>query len=375
MWLTSRAPFDSSQRCVIYVSRDAGSTWEATAEIVSRCGDPWVAIGPEGAAYFTALGQAGMVLHRSLDGGTRWLTTAMSLGRSYDHPSMTVGPAAAGATAPVYVYANQGFMRSGRHRQRLSLARSEDQGATAVRLPPLIPSNLNLNSLAVATTSTGMLVLPFFDFNRPPVPNEEEPPRLERARAWLVTSPDRGVTLSEPMLITEMCLPHQGGFPTLAVDRSDGQWRDRLYFACRIAGGLAVFHSADGGEGWSEPVLVASDSGMESRSVRPAVGMAVSQAGVVGLIWQDRRGDPARRCQHAYFAASADGGTRFSPPVRVSSTPSCPGAMPDSAIAVRFAGGGDYGTIAATADSLFHPVWADGRSGRFQLWTAAIRVR
>ena len=51
------------------------------------------------------------------------------------------------------------------------------------------------------------------------------------------------------------------------------------------------------------------------------------------------------------------------------------GPMADSVIAEWFAGGGDYGRIAAASDSQFHAVWADARKGRFQLWTATIRIK
>ena len=81
MWITARTPFDSSQRCVIYVSRDGGSSWKATAELLPQCGDPFLGIGVNGTAHFVALGLSGMVAHRSADGGDRWITSGLSLGR------------------------------------------------------------------------------------------------------------------------------------------------------------------------------------------------------------------------------------------------------------------------------------------------------
>ncbi len=41
----------------------------------------------------------------------------------------------------------------------------------------------------------------------------------------------------------------------------------------------------------------------------------------------------------------------------------------------RWQNGGDYIGMTADADGVFHPLWADGRSGTYQLYTSAVRVR
>ena len=41
----------------------------------------------------------------------------------------------------------------------------------------------------------------------------------------------------------------------------------------------------------------------------------------------------------------------------------------------RWPDGGDYIGLTADTDGVFHPFWADGRSGTYQLYTAAIRVQ
>jgi hypothetical protein len=42
--------------------------------------------------------------------------------------------------------------------------------------------------------------------------------------------------------------------------------------------------------------------------------------------------------------------------------------------ASRWGNGGDYTGLASDRDGVFHPLWADSRSGTFQAWTARVRV-
>src|SRR5206468_11404156 len=99
----------------------------------------------------------------------------------------------------------------------------------------------------------------------------------------------------------------------LAVDSSGDSRRGWLYLTWLDA--LDGYHqvmaaaSADGGRTWSRPVQV-TDSKTKSDQSNPAI--AVNDAGVVGISWNDRRGDPTDRCYQLFFAASADGGASFS---------------------------------------------------------------
>ena len=94
-----------------------------------------------------------------------------------------------------------------------------------------------------------------------------------------------------------------------------------------------------------------------------------------------------------YFAASLDGGMSFTEPVRVSTVESKPfssaNLLPSAtawggpggelrvgvlSAAGRWLNGGDYIGLTAAADGSFHPVWADARSGSYQVYTARVRV-
>jgi hypothetical protein len=105
---------------------------------------------------------------------------------------------------------------------------------------------------------------------------------------------------------------------------------------------------------------------------------------MVGVAWWDSRNHEGTACWDIYFAASADGGKSFSPGMRVTSETFCPdtpgnvvrsrqgsGVFP---VARRWRFGGDYMGITAAADGRFHLMWADSRTGVYQIWTTAVEV-
>ena len=99
--------------------------------------------------------------------------------------------------------------------------------------------------------------------------------------------------------------------------------------------------------------------------------IAVNGAGVVGVLWYDRREFPAAEGYRPRFAASLDGGASWSPSVAVSTAPNARAAQqgPD-----YLPNGGDTAGLAAAADGRFHALWIDNRTGVQQVWTAAITV-
>jgi hypothetical protein len=122
--------------------------------------------------------------------------------------------------------------------------------------------------------------------------------------------------------------------------------------------------------------------------------VAVSRDGVVGVAWFDGRLAHDSKGYDVYFTASVDGGTKFLPAVRVSTMTSTPAkglnVLPaldvvksetGEKLQIRMtspfsdrATGGDYSSMAVDASNRFHPLWADARSGAWQIYTATIRV-
>ena len=123
---------------------------------------------------------------------------------------------------------------------------------------------------------------------------------------------------------------------------------------------------------------------------QPVVG--VNKDGIVGVTWYDTRDAKEGFQFHEYFTASLDGGNSFLPPVRISSAisnPMGPGNMNMGALTFRhkdtlalslvsagsrWPGGGDYMGLVADKEGVFHPFWADARTGTFQIYTAEVSV-
>lgn len=123
----------------------------------------------------------------------------------------------------------------------------------------------------------------------------------------------------------------------------------------------------------------------------PAI--AASGRGIVGLTWSDGRALKEDGAYRVRFTASLDGGRTFLPSKVVSSevshtfgqgnvTPGPVSFVDHRGIqriaflstAGRFFTGGDFSGLAAGRDGVFHPFWADSRTGTFQAWTTRVRV-
>jgi len=146
--------------------------------------------------------------------------------------------------------------------------------------------------------------------------------------------------------------------------------------------------SRDRGQSWSAPTTIAAGV-TDGDQYQPM--LAVNEQGTVGVTWFDTRG-ASDGAYHEYFTASVDGGETFLPEVRVSTEASLPGGPGNLTLtpsdfrtadswrigllnaAGRWGNGGDYMGLTADAAGVFHPFWADSRSGTFQIWTSRVEV-
>jgi hypothetical protein len=148
-----------------------------------------------------------------------------------------------------------------------------------------------------------------------------------------------------------------------------------------------IGYSDDYGATWSAPRRVHTDS---SSALRIAPTVAVSGTGDVAVLWIESRlhehlsadslGALLRRedsmdCWDVYAAISRDGAATFSSPIRLTPETSCSNAEGNASAGRRFRHGGDYLGLAWDADGALHPLWADSRTGTYQLWTARITVK
>lgn len=366
--------------CSAFLSMDAGRSWNSHDFTVERCIDPWALITSTGELLVAGIeikrdlvGSARfrLVLFRSDDNGETW-TGPLDLGRSHDHEVMIQEP-----NGDVLLVSRRAIRTDeGFPRHTFALLRSRNNGGSFEPVTEVLESNLAQNATGLVRLSDGTLVVTYIDFQRN-VDGFDSQGMLQQPRAWALRSSDGGRSFSTPLLASEGCGSTDGfaGYPALAADTSDGPFRDRLYHLCVRADfdGLALTHSDSRGEIWSAPLRIDGPRAGEGGHVRTPM-LAVNREGVVAAAWYDRRNDPERRCQETYVTYSRDGGATFVEPVRVSDKTSCPESPRNGRVSRSWPMGGDYGSLTASIDGRFHLLWADSRTGLFQLRHATFGI-
>ena len=394
-----------------YVSRDGGLVWDDISfpeQKETGGGDPQVAFTAAGTAIFATLatgpdetGRTRAFLHsyRSEDEGRTW-SGVYNLGASYDHPMLVADRTTGPFAGRLYMSVLYGGIE-----YSLGVFRSEDDGRSWIGPVKFIDGagerGLNVDPMLVF--HDGGIMVPFVDFPFTP----EQTAAWTESRIWTVVSRDGGVTFSEPkagpvkMTGDELREARErtprfmgGSWVMYAVDTSE-RFLDRVYAVwLDYAEGLprvVISWSDDRGSTWSVPKPVVPRGAEGAQQFQAAV--AVNSDGILGLTWYDTRDAPSEFAFHQYFAASLDGGATFTEPHRVSGALSRPlgsgNLLPSPttfggpegelrvallSAASRWVNGGDYMGLTASADGHFHPVWADARSGTYQVYTARVRV-
>ena len=393
-----------------YVSFDGGSTWADVTfpvELEHGGADPQVGFGLTGTAYFVGLSD-GMSFYHSEDGGKTW-SEPLPVGRGHDHEMLvtdhTFGPYA----GRVYITDETDVPGSDEletliMKRRVVLFRSTDDGRSFVGpIEVARGDNTGLAAHNLLVLSDGTLFIPMLSY-----PNYAVDKDADTWRLVFSLSTDGGVSFTEPRPIADIRFGgvnamrkiqksgrvDQMAGPVFAADWQGGRFRDRIYAAwTEVEGGrfrLVSSFSADRGATWSAPAPVDPAAPADASEFQPMV--AVNPDGVLGIFWYSTEGHPQRDRSDIYFTASTDGGQTFLPRRRVSSETSSPygsgnlrpGPYVDAdrglvtayfvSAMSRWPNGGDYIGMTAGSDGIFHPFWADGRSGTYQLYTAAIRV-
>ncbi len=384
-----------------YASMDGGQSWiNARFDEQMRYGggDPQVLFTPQGTALFATLAmtpdengrtRGGMHVYRSEDGGRTWGRPA-DLHWSWDHPQISVDRTAGRYAGRVYIGVLYGYPV-----YRVGIFRSEDDGRTFIGPVEAVngAGKLGINVVNTMVLSDGMLVVPYIDFDFHP-----DRPAQDSSGLWLVTSVNGALTFTQPVHIAQRRVNRDiavNTFPALAADSRSAKYRDQLYAVWPdISTGtprIVFTRSTDRGRSWSAPHPIDAASPAAAWQFQPVI--AVNDSGVVAVTWFDSRDTGDSRHYHEYFTASLDGGASWLPPVRVSTAPSdrygagnvrfTPSAFrstPDSmriaflSPAARWGDGGDYMGLVADTRGVFHPFWADSRTGTFQIMTASVSV-
>ena len=398
--------------CKTYATTDGGVSWVDSSfreQVEFGGGDPQVAFGLHGTAYFTAIAlvkddvgspRGGLFFYRSEDGGKTWEKPA-NLGYSYDHEVMTVDHSFGKYSGRIYVSVLYGPYPE----YTVGVFRSDDDGRTFTGPVDAASGKrvLGINTAKnIVLLSDGTLALPYTDFEY----DEAKAKNAHSSNIWIVTSADGAVTFSQPAKVgvqeinPDPKAPLFQFWPSLAVDTT-GAFKDRLYMVWtdyRSGAYRLVFsYSSDRGKTWSSARPIVDDVPSWVSQYQPE--LAVNKDGVLAITWFDTRNasNHENKEYDEYFAASADGGETFTAPVRVSDQTSVrvgkgnmelqgshfdlqlPSGEEQSLVIFlsggsRWPAGGEYLQMAADDRGVFHPVWADARTGTFQIQTAAITV-
>jgi hypothetical protein len=260
-------------------------------------GDPQVAFGADGAAYFSSLGlqrgadgkqHFGVTVFRSDDNGLAWRKSAVfGLGYGPDHDQISVDPRRE--------HAGRIFIAAVLSDYRLSLFRSED-GGNSFTGPLKVTEGAGraVQSLNPIIFSDGSLFVPFLMYESKPIEERSTPTE----DVFFAVSSEDGNSFSLPKKINTVALNAHRPFPWsdpsvgFAADVSSARFRDRLYMTWGEAFGddyrVRFAYSKDKGSTWSNPQML-SGSVREIDQFRPAI--AVNAAGVVAIrpLWGPRR--------------------------------------------------------------------------------------
>ena len=393
----------------VYATSDGGATWTDSGfdEGSQGGGDPQIAFGATGTAIFAGISlEKGIYSSRSEDGGRTW-SKPLTVGRG-DHEMLAVDHTMGPYSGRVYIAEETDQKGSNEledlvMRRRVVLFRSADDARSWTGpIEVAVGEGRGLAAYNLLILSDGTLFIPMSSY--PNYAKEKD------ANSWdtvFATSSDGGVTFSKKKPIgrirfggvkvmreqQESGRIDQIGGPTFAVDRSD-KFRDRIYCVyTELDSGrfrLMLTRSTDRGATWSAPRPI--DPALPAGASEFQQMIAVNADGVLGVFYYSTQGQPDRQHFDTYFTASLDGGDTFLPKARVSSQTSHPFGQgnlrpgpfisKDRGMTIlyttsglsRWPDGGDYIGMTADADGGFHPFWADGRSGTYQLYSAAIRV-
>lgn len=372
----------------VYFTRDGGKRWaratSGTVPFLSPGLDPDVAFDAAGHAYLVSLADQGLAVWSSGDGGARWTGPTWVPG-SWDRPWIIVDPVGLVRIAgklPIKVIGSPA-------QDVLAITTSRDGGRSfdfpALMLPPPQTHVLNaLSSFELLPDGKVLLMLQVF------APDQVR----HEGRLVLVGHYDTlDLTAEEGSRIRRGPEFHtyghgwEGksafgyGVAHIAVDRSGGSRHGRIYttYLDLVDGFYRVMASTsvDGGATWTPPVTV-SDAKTATDASNPAI--AVDGNGSVGVVWNDRSGDPTDRCYRPFFAASFDGGVTFSPGQAISDSPACPvgrsipGHLETDPVesTERFKNGGDTQGIAGIGQG-FEVAWIGG-PGELALWSTRIEL-
>jgi hypothetical protein len=409
--------FSRPSHIVLYTSVDSGFSWIPTHELDNHQynTDPACAFGLSGNAYFMSFGgdlfkqeepgfKLRMPMYRSMDGAKTW--TEVGEAGWGDREYITVDDTPGKYHGRVYVHAINGVTGiDGARINGLTVFRSTDGGQTykSVKLASEGLHRVIQNANGVVM-SDGTFATVFGEIDdREKIPIQELHAAAPNGKLKFMSSTDGGESFTSAVVVGDSYTRLNGalmGQPSLATDRTQGPFRNRLYAAWVDArsgrGEIRFAPSSDKGKTWSPPFVISDNWSHDALGETPDAFMpelAVNRDGVLGVLWYDRRDHLDNLGYEIRFSASLDGGESFLPSVMISPGggsalqmkealllgPFHPVPASDGRTPVRFDwsyfdSGGDTAGLTCDLDGVFHPLWIDRRSGLQQVWTSRVTV-
>jgi hypothetical protein len=337
---------------VTAVSHDGGATWPVVTfapfdactggPAYERSSDPWVSIAPNGDAYQIAIsfdvsgpafgGPSGVFVSKSVDHGNSWssatpLKTDTSPNALNDKESITADPNTSSnvyavwdrLVSPTVQASTTGFEHALGFRGPAWFSRTTNAGASwetaRIIFDPGQENQTIGNQIVVRPSSVGGGLVDGFNL----ISNFKNAEGARGFNVAVVTSSDQGVSWSGPTIVDKIhpasvSIPSTGAavrtgdiIPEFAGDRSNGNvyavWQD-----ARFSGhaNVAFSMSKDGGTSWS-PTIRVDQAATGDQAFTPMVHVA--NDGTIGISYYemvDAAGDTDTMLVHCHPSSTVD---------------------------------------------------------------------
>ena len=362
--------FDRSPTPGTFSSLDGGQTWHDNGPLplprhASGGDNASVAFDAHGTGFVVAgsmtenSNNRGVYLWRTADGGKTFSRpSAVASGEFVDHPWLAIDPAADN----LYVAWVTRHTSRRRTEEGLAFSRSTNDGRSFSRQHIIARPPGGITAPAAAAGPSGAVYIAYFSVIS------------GHGVMQIVTSTNGGRSFGHPRTLgpadfavtpeTDLSLPSGA---MLAVDDRSGT--AYVTYAMKDAQGrddIVIARSHDRGRTWIKSTAVAA-AALPGGAAAFQPEIAVDGAGAVGIFYLTLINPKAAE---GFLTLSQDEGASFGQPESVSTQPFDPTfSLPGNKEGIWWVG--DYQSLAA-GPSTMYPCWGDTRTGRMQIYTAAL---
>lgn len=275
----------------------------------AHSGDPWLAVGPDNTIYFASIyqGLSRLAVMRGTVTGTGidWSTpTLITDSGSFDKEALVVDP----NTGHLYMSYTRFGGPGG-----IWLQKSTDGGMTFRAYPVASGGPQKQGSFPAIGPNGEVYVTWNIGW-----PSQTGIGFAKSTDGGQTFTPQRTVGTIGNFQIPGLNRPNPA-FPQIAVDNSGGPNTGNVYIVWHTAhlrqnGDVVMIRSTDGGDTWSDPVIINDDT---TTAIQFYPTISVDDYGQANVFFYDRRNNPGTAITDLYFAQSTDGGLSFNENVRV----------------------------------------------------------